>query len=244
VTGPDFAILDEGLKRFQPRPAGPLRARDAATIILVDRSDAGAPKILFGRRNPKLRFLPDTFVFPGGALDRADRAVDCDGDLDPDCARRLAALTRQRSAGLGRALALAAVRELAEETGLYLGVPGDFRANGSWADFSARGVRPSVSGIRYVARAITPPHAPRRYDTRFFAADAAAIAVRDEGVVGPDRELVELAWATPAEARKLDLHQMTAAVLAELERSLHAPPARVPFFRVKRGRFVRDWIEG
>jgi 8-oxo-dGTP pyrophosphatase MutT (NUDIX family) len=244
VKGPDLRVLDAGLKRFQPRPAGPLRARDAATIILVDRSDAGAPRILFGRRNPKLRFLPDKFVFPGGALDRADLAVECDGDLDPDCARRLATLTRQRSSGLGRALALAAVRELAEETGLYLGVPGEFRANGSWADFSARGVRPSLAGVRYVARAITPPHAPRRYDTRFFAADASALAARDEGVVGPDQELVELAWATPEQARKLDLHQMTAAVLASLERTLDEPPARVPFFRVKRGRFVQDWIEG
>jgi 8-oxo-dGTP pyrophosphatase MutT (NUDIX family) len=245
VTDPDLSVLDAALKRFQPRAAAPLRPRDAATIILVDRTDPGAPKILFGRRNAKLRFLPNKFVFPGGALDRADRAVDCDGDLGPDCARRLAALTRQRSASLGRALALAAVRELAEETGLYLGVPGDLRANGSWAGFSARGVRPSLTGVRYVARAITPPHAPRRYDTRFFAAEASAIAARDEGAVGPDSELTELAWATPQEARNLDLHQMTAAVLAELERTLVEPaPAKVPFFRVKRGRFVRDWIEG
>jgi 8-oxo-dGTP pyrophosphatase MutT (NUDIX family) len=243
VSGPDLAALDAGLKRFSPRPAGPLRARDAATILLVDRTDPGAPKILFGRRNPKLRFLPDKFVFPGGALDRADRAVACDGDLGEDCARRLAAMTRRQSATLGRALALAAVRELAEETGLYVGVPGG-GANGIWSDFSARGLTPSLAGIRYVARAITPPHAPRRYDTRFFAADASAVAVRDENAVGPDRELVELAWATPEEARKLDLHQMTAAVLAELERTLHEPPARVPFFRVKRGRFVRDWVEG
>lgn len=236
--------LDEGLKRFSPRPGGPLRARDAATILLVDRTDPGAPKFLFGRRNPRLRFLPDKFVFPGGALDRADRAIECDGDLGADCARRLAAMTRRTSTELGRALALAAVRELAEETGLYLGIAAEARANGAWTDFSARGLKPSLAGIRYVARAITPPHAPRRYDTRFFAADASTVAARDEGAVGPDRELVELAWATAEEARRLDLHPMTAAVLAELERTLDEPPAQVPFFRVKRGRFVRDWVEG
>jgi 8-oxo-dGTP pyrophosphatase MutT (NUDIX family) len=249
VTEPHLAALNENLKRAAARRDSPaLKPRDAATLILVDRTDPETPRILFGRRNPSLRFLPDKFVFPGGAVDPMDRQIASVGALASSCAARLASGISRGGATRTRALALAAIRELAEETGLYLGVP-NASANAAkcWPDFEAAGVTPSLDGVFFAARAITPPTSPRRYDTRFFLADASGIAARVHGRVGADCELVELAWATAEEARDLDLHVMTRAILTELAGRLRPggiSDGPVPCLRVRNGRFVRELIEG
>ena len=54
--------------------------------------------------------------------------------------------------------------------------------------------------MHFVARAVTPPRRKRRYDTRFFTADASTIAHRIDGKVGADFELVELVWLPLSEA--------------------------------------------
>ena len=76
---------------------------------------------------------------------------------------------------------------------------------------------PDLSAIHFIARAITPPRRPLRFDSRFFAADVSAIAHRDDGFVGPDKELVELVWLPITEARSLDMPGITAVVLEELQ---------------------------
>ncbi|MDO0545712.1 hypothetical protein KTU62_24045, partial [Escherichia coli] len=57
------------------RPPSParLRPRDAATLIVLDRRGKGGPKVLMGRRNPRLAFMPGQFVFPGGRIELGDR---------------------------------------------------------------------------------------------------------------------------------------------------------------------------
>src|SRR5262244_4007142 len=50
------------------------RPKDAATLILVDRSGA-IPKVLVGKRHDKVVFMPGKFVFPGGRVDKADNRV-------------------------------------------------------------------------------------------------------------------------------------------------------------------------
>ncbi len=130
-----------------------------------------------------------------------------------------------------RGLALAAVREMAEETGLLLGtrrddapaVPGEI-----WAAFAKARVHPDLAQIHLIARAITPPRRPKRYDTRFFTADANAVAYKIEGIVGPDFELVELTWVPIEEATHLDMPTITGVVLEETccpRRGRHGPRA-------------------
>ena len=70
-----------------------------------------------------------------------------------------------------------------------------------WEAFAKAGVLPDLANIHFIARAITPPRRPRRFDTRFFTADASRRA-QVEGVVGPDSELVELVWMPIKEARR------------------------------------------
>ena len=45
------------------------RPKDAATLILVDRSST-TPKVLVGRRHDKVVFMPGKFVFPAAASTR------------------------------------------------------------------------------------------------------------------------------------------------------------------------------
>ncbi len=96
-----------------------------------------------------------------------------------------------------------------------------------------------------VARAITPPRRPKRFDTRFFAADRTAIAEEVGGFVGPDSELVELTWVTLPEAKVLDLPVITLSILEELEDRVSkgfAPELPVPFYHERHRKFVRELL--
>ena len=224
-----------------------LRPRDAATLILIDRRGR-APKVLMGRRNPGLVFMPGKFVFPGGRIELGDRHMPVAGTL-PDYAE--AALIRQVSRPphyLGRALALAAIRETQEETGLLLGTR-DYgppaRVPRGWEAFQAHGVLPDLEALHLVARAITPPGRARRFDTRFFVADRRAVAAEEPGRVGAESELVELAWFSLAQARKLDLPGITRAILDELETQIgvdFAPHRPIPYHFMRHGERRRTFL--
>jgi 8-oxo-dGTP pyrophosphatase MutT (NUDIX family) len=223
------------------------RPKDAASLIILDRSGP-APKVLLGRRHEAQKFMPGKFVFPGGRLEPLDRLMPAARELDPRVKARLAAPPGRATAGKARGLALAAIRETFEETGLLLGVKGE-RApkapGGLWSAFAEAKILPDLSTLHYVARAITPPGRSRRFDTRFFAIDAAQIAHRVDGVVGPQAELVELCWVPIAETGPLGLPTITAVVLEELEARARAGLGHslpVPFYRVRNGRFTRELL--
>jgi 8-oxo-dGTP pyrophosphatase MutT (NUDIX family) len=199
------------------------RPRDAATLILV-RRDAETPRLLMGRRSGGHDFMPGKWVFPGGRIDRADYRARVLSPLDVDEAAALAAgarLKRQDGARLAQALAVAAVRETFEETGLVIGRRQDGR------------LAPDLSALRYIARAITPPARHKRFDARFFLADAQGL----ESLVPSDsRELGDVAWFTVDACRALDLPLVTRAVLDVVEAELAGRGASRPFWRWTRGR--------
>lgn len=58
-------MLPEAPPPEPPTRAAALRPRNAATLILIDRTRR-TPKILMGRRHPGLAFMAGKFVFPGG----------------------------------------------------------------------------------------------------------------------------------------------------------------------------------
>ncbi len=207
--------------------------RDAATLILVRRAPAG-PQVLMGQRGGAAAFMPEKFVFPGGAVDPDDRLLEGDPDPDPETARRLAIAA---DPALVRALPRAAVRELWEETGLMLGRPDPTAATravpAGWRGFYAAGLVPDVAALRLVFRAVTPPGRPRRFDARFFLADAGAVAGVQDDFAGAGGELSHLCWVGLPAARELPLPFITEVVLAELAALLAAGAAArpVPFFR-------------
>ena len=222
-----------------------LKPRDSATLILVDHAGA-VPKVLLGRRHERHRFLPGKFVFPGGRIEAADRSMAVAAALHEQHVRKLMARVRRPSLAKAAAFALAAIRETYEETGIMLGARTDETMRvppGPWEAFAKAGVAPDLSAIHFIARAITPPRRPLRFDSRFFAADVLAIARRDEGFVGPDKELVELVWLPITQARELDMPGITAVVLEELQDRLTAGMSHdhpVPLYRMMHKRFVRE----
>lgn len=222
-----------------------LRPRNAATLIILDRSKK-VPKLLMGRRHPGLAFMPGKFVFPGGRIEPGDRHMPVAGALSARATDALAAQVPRASHHLGRALALAAIRETFEETGLMLGTrdygPPESAPDGSWAAFREAGVMPDLEALHMVARAITPPGRPRRFDTRFFAVDRSAVVAETPGIVTPDAELVELAWVTFAQARALDLPRITGVILTDLESQVTgglAPYLPIPFYYERGGKGQR-----
>ncbi len=102
--------------------SGPaVRPRDAATLILVDRT-ASPVKVLLGKRHHGHKFMPGKYVFPGGRVEALDRRIADKGLLDAPLEMRLKRKTQKPSSTLARALVVAAIRETFEETGLLLGI--------------------------------------------------------------------------------------------------------------------------
>ena len=221
--------------------------RDAATLILLDRSGP-TPKVLMGRRHHGHVFLPGRFVFPGGAVDPRDRLMTVGSPLDPRAEAKLMRQVKRPSAAKARALALAAIRETFEETGLLLGTRREQEPaapDGPWSAFAQARVHPDLGGIHFIARAITPPRRARRYDTRFFTADASAIAHKIDGVIGPEAELIELVWLPLDETKRLELMAITEMVLETLQEQIAAGFSHdlpVPFYRVMHGKRMREML--
>jgi 8-oxo-dGTP pyrophosphatase MutT (NUDIX family) len=222
------------------------RPRDAATLILVDRSGP-VPKVLVGKRHDKVVFMPGKFVFPGGRVDKSDYRVPVAAPMTVELEANLSRGSPKTPASRAKSLAIAAIREACEETGLCLGRKAEGKApklEGPWQPFADAGLLPDPSGLFLIARAITPPGRVKRFDTRFFTADASAITHRVEGVIHPDAELVELVWVELGSKPLADLHPMTRNVLNELDSRLATGPLRhdapVPFFHFYGGKMQKD----
>ena len=210
-------------------PAARVRPRDAASLVLV-RHEGSKTRVLMGRRSKRHAFAPDVFVFPGGRLDPGDARMAPATPLRPEVAAKL-------SARRAEALALAAVRETFEETGLVLGRPlqGDHKVpNESWAAFVATGHAPSLAEMDYIGRAITPPDSPIRFHARFFVADAD----HARGELRGSGELVDLDWITVEEALRLPILDVTEYVLARVAETAGGGMPGPTLFSYRNGRAV------
>ncbi len=144
--------------------------------------------MLMGMRGAKHRFMPNRLVFPGGRVDPADLHAPFATPLSNATER---ALRKHTNPTLAHALAAAAARELHEETGLSLGNP------------------PRLDGLHYVARAVTPPGSPIRFNARFLLVEEHHVT----GELGGDGELEGLRFYAMTEALALGLALPTRLVL-------------------------------
>lgn len=223
------------------------KPKDAATLILVDRSGK-APRVLMGKRHHAHKFMPGKYVFPGGRLDAADRAMKPLGELGEICTRRLGQHVVKWTGGRGRTLALTSIRETAEETGLLIGKedPNGVACSAeAWSPFVSKKIRPCLSALTFVARAITPPKRPKRFDTRFFLADRQSIAAEIAGIVSADTELVSLDWLSFDDALEVDLPTITKVVLKDIADRLTTGELNrpAPFYFYKAGGFQRKLLD-
>lgn len=168
-----------------------VRPRDAASLLAF-RKERGGVEVLMGMRAAGHRFMPNRLVFPGGAVDRGDYTAPAAAELSPVTAAMLGKAARPR---LARALAMAAARELREETGLSLGSP------------------PALGVLFYLCRATTPPSLPIRFHARFLVVAADAL----EGSLGGSGELEGLRYYAIGDTALGELSPITSNVLAELQ---------------------------
>lgn len=194
-----------------------VRPRHAASLVLV-RKQGERHTVLMGRRAKQHRFLPNVYVFPGGRVDRADQSARILNPLQANVARKLESPGRN----LSQAIAMAAARETWEETGLIIG------------DIKENNLVPDLSRFDYLARAITPPQSPIRFNTRFLVIDAEHVT----GKLGGSGELLDLHWVDIQEAFKLPLVDVTEFVLEEVDCYVKAgrrAPDKVPLFGYRNG---------
>ena len=230
---------------MQPAAPGlPETPRAAATVVLLRDSTAG-PEVLLLRRNAKASNMAGVYVFPGGKLDADDATLDADTRLDQPHATLHANLNEPDThSATAAGLYVAALREALEECGLLLAEPlgGTSAVNATRARAMLREGQPfaQVLGalqLRLQTRQLAPwsrwvtPLAPtmgtRRFDTRFFVAQAPA----DQTALHDNEETTDSVWLAPRAALeqyrdgRIDLAPPQIMSLAHLAR--HASVASV-----------------
>jgi 8-oxo-dGTP pyrophosphatase MutT (NUDIX family) len=194
-----------------------VRPRDAASLLIYRRQGAQL-EVLMGKRRPGARFLPDVYVFPGGALDKADaqkavgamaapeRAGGASAAPGPYWVQAMAARDGVHAAALVRA----ALRESHEESGWR------------WPDAALPSLQDA--GLCYLGRAITPAQSPRRFHARFFAVPHERMQQDPHA----DGELLDLRWVEVGNPQRLPIVDVTEFMLAELQRQLIGHRADLP----------------
>jgi 8-oxo-dGTP pyrophosphatase MutT (NUDIX family) len=203
-------------------PGTPLaRPRDAATLIIWRRPESRV-EVLMGARHQAHKFMPERYVFPGGRVDRHDSRIRIAAPLAPDVAGQLG---RKLTAARAKAMAVAAVRETFEETGLVIGGPDpapERPVPEGWRKFFETGCAPALDRVEYVARAVTPPIRPVRFDARFFMIEA----LHTKGDLAGSGELKDLRWIPLEDAQGLELPNITRRVLRHIGERIANPPPR------------------
>jgi 8-oxo-dGTP pyrophosphatase MutT (NUDIX family) len=192
-------------------------AKPAATVLLLRDGDTGLD-VFMVRRTMSAAFASGMYVFPGGRVDEADGhgAVHelCDGLSDEEAS----GLLKISSGGL--AYWVAAIRECFEEAGVLLARHNDtgdvirFEDPDTIARFEEHrhkihdgelsmvelcqreNLRLITDSIHYISHWVTPKGEPRRFDTRFFVANAPAA----QTPLHDDKETIESLWVRPQDA--------------------------------------------
>jgi 8-oxo-dGTP pyrophosphatase MutT (NUDIX family) len=230
-----------------------LRPKDSATLIILRRNGANT-EMLMGKRHTRHSFMPNLYVFPGGAVDVADSRLklpNSAGTNIPEETQNLLMhhMKGRRTASKARALVLAAIRETFEETGYIIGRKNDqlskTRSN-SWQNFFDTGYLPNCETCKYIGRAITPPNNIRRYDTRFFAlwADDLIDGLNRHGT-GSD-ELENLIWVPINDIQVVETPSITKIMVSELKihikNQYFKGTTPIPFYHFKHNKMRRDEI--
>ena len=176
----------------------PQQPKDAAAVILVrPNTDPNNPEVFWVQRSPKLVFLGGFYAFPGG------RAEPTDGEARVENS----ANDRERATMIS-----CAAREMFEETGVLLARGADTLTVGqrtsllddlesgrmSWPQLLEHyGLHLDANDFTFVGRWVTPPFAPRRFDTWFFLVNCPA---KQQPHVTGDAELAHGEWIGAREA--------------------------------------------
>ncbi|MBL4595543.1 MAG: NUDIX hydrolase [Robiginitomaculum sp.] len=235
MTDPDFRDTDPADSKRQGRATRP---KLSATLILL-REENSVLQFLMGKRTSAHRFMPNKFVFPGGGVDRQDARAPLATPIGSDVLEVMAAhIPAQRAC----AVACAAIRETYEETGLKLAqATGEAQsAPAEYQAFTDNHLGLDLGALSVLARAITPPYHPKRFDTWFFTAKADTLI--DDPADLASGELEQLQWVSCAQVADMDLPLITRAVLQDLQIQAKDPTAAKPYYYTRRGQHIRSFL--
>lgn len=193
-------------------------AKDAASLIIY-RGQAESIQVLMGRRREKANFAPGIYVFPGGVLEASDRALALNSNIRTE---HLAASATKSI----ETLAITAIRETWEETGLLLAQNSDLSWTNkpAWTEWLKQSLEPAPQHLRYLGRAITPSSSLRRFHARFFVSPYEYF----QGSLIKNGELLDLRWFSVSEALRLPIYDVTEIMLAEFQRFLTDKRRKTP----------------
>lgn len=168
--------------------------RKAAAAVVLGGESGG--EVLLCKRSSELRFMPGTWVFPGGRIDQTDSGELVTGSADDEESAAIQAACREifEETGLlcvrGEQPSIDELRaarvKVLEESSYFEEFLCNHRLTIHADDFEPAGVW------------VTPPFVPIRFDTRYYIC-------RDPGDRAPELlpgEMVDLQWVTPGEARR------------------------------------------
>ena len=187
-----------------------VQPKDAAAVILLrHNTDPNNPEVFLVKRSPKLVFLGGFYAFPGGQIEPKDGEAPIQNCGDD----------RERAAMIS-----CAAREMFEETGLLLARGAETLTTGqrssllddleskrmTWPELMRHyGLHIDADDFTFVGRWVTPPFAPRRFDTWFFLINCPA---KQEPHVTGDAELASGEWISARQAyEKWEQDQILAA---------------------------------
>ena len=192
------------INEIKNKPSFP---RDASSIIIIKRKK-NQLYVLMGKRSAKSRFMPSIYVFPGGAVERDDYKVNNIFNLSTNIKK---SLLKSRSNKHTVAIMLSAIRETAEECGLFL-VSHKMKTkykklvlNETWNYFLEKSILPSTHKLFYFGRAITPSYLKTRYHARFFIAQLNDFC----GKIRTNGELENIDWIELKKAKLLPIADVT-----------------------------------
>jgi len=224
-------------------PPAPVRPRDAASLLIY-RHTGSEIQVLMGKRRPGARFLPDVYVFPGGALDAADAlgvALTQPEAQAQAQAQAQAGVPMDVAAGAGVGVGVGApgmegrdpasrqtnlqsspwVRAMAARDAQHANAllraalrEAQEESGWRWADASPPDL--DATGLCYLGRAITPAQSPRRFHARFFAVPHERMQQDPHA----DGELLDLRWVDLRNPERLPIIDVTEFMLDELQREL------------------------
>jgi endoribonuclease LACTB2 len=172
--------------------------KDAAAVILVrPNTDPNNPEVFWVKRSPKLVFLGGFYAFPGGQAEGTDGEAPVENsENDPERATMISCATREVFEETGVLLAGGAeTLTVGQRTSLL-----DDLESGrmSWPELLAHyGLHLDANDFTFVGRWVTPPFAPRRFDTWFFLVNC---PTKQEPHVTGDAELASGDWISARQA--------------------------------------------
>jgi len=223
-----------------------VKPKDAATVIILRQSPRGPGdfEVLMVLRHLDSKFVPGSYVFPGGCLDQGDYSPDmeslCTG-IDPKKAQAILHDMSSPEKALGSWVA--GIRETFEEVGLLMAYRGEktlmsfdsedvrnrfrsYRKKLQTEEITLKtvllteGLTLAADRLHYFSHWITPEFLPHRYDVRFFIAEAPA----NQEALHDGIELTRHVWITPKKIldgfrrKEFDMVVPTLVTIEELSR--------------------------